>query len=282
MNSEKNPETTQPKNEAQIAAQENRMYPQAALYSSLAKAQGSIPEIHKDREVSVKTKAGYTYKFKYATFGQIIKQIRKPLTENGIWFTQTLHHSPKTSSVDTSISAASGERVLRTTIIHKDGGEIHGDIPVIFSGGSNQEFGSALTYAKRYGLSSIFGIAADEDDDANMADGNTIQDKKERPQTTQKDPPQEPRRTSAQQSKVDTQVKYKTWAKKVAAAVRKAVTDEMIDEIIGAAGELTNIKRAEIQAPEICRQIKSYITLRRKQIADAATKENPDAEPANA
>lgn len=34
-----------------------------------------------------------------------------------------------------------------------------------------QEFGSALTYARRYGMAAICGIAADEDDDANAAQG---------------------------------------------------------------------------------------------------------------
>jgi hypothetical protein len=35
--------------------------------------------------------------------------------------------------------------------------------------GKPQEIGSALTYARRYSLSALIGIAADEDDDANAA-----------------------------------------------------------------------------------------------------------------
>jgi hypothetical protein len=37
---------------------------------------------------------------------------------------------------------------------------------------SPQEYGSALTYARRYAVSAIIGIVADEDDDGNRAQGH--------------------------------------------------------------------------------------------------------------
>ena len=43
-----------------------------------------------------------------------------------------------------------------------------------------QALGSAVTYAKRYALTALLGIAADEDDDGNAASGNTIEDSRDR------------------------------------------------------------------------------------------------------
>ena len=45
-----------------------------------------------------------------------------------------------------------------------------------------QSIGSAITYAKRYAFCAILGIVADDDEDANIASGNTAQ--KEQPKKT--------------------------------------------------------------------------------------------------
>jgi len=41
-----------------------------------------------------------------------------------------------------------------------------------------QYIGSAISYARRYALSAILGLATDEDDDGNAASGNIIKEKK--------------------------------------------------------------------------------------------------------
>jgi predicted metal-dependent hydrolase len=46
--------------------------------------------------------------------------------------------------------------------------------------GKPQEIGSALTYARRYSLSALLGIAADEDDDANAASRSNGKDNTEK------------------------------------------------------------------------------------------------------
>lgn len=49
-----------------------------------------------------------------------------------------------------------------------------------------QSIGSAITYAKRYAFCAILGIVADDDEDANIASGNTAQKEqpKEQPKKT--------------------------------------------------------------------------------------------------
>ncbi len=140
------------------------------LADALAKAQSIIENPPKNREVEVVSKrTGGRYKFKYTTLDAILDTIRVPLTSNGLWFTHTLEQDEH------------GKFRLVTTLLHKSGQWIASEQPLFFEGNpSNQEFGSALTYAKRYAVSAMFGIASDDDDDANAADGNIVSSSKDR------------------------------------------------------------------------------------------------------
>ncbi len=133
------------------------------LVAALAKAQGAFPEIERNRTVRVRPKSGgQEYEFKYATLSAIIDAIRKPLSENGLAYTQIISHD-----------ADSGFYVLTTTL-YCGNQFLSSKTPIIVEGQTNQQFGSALTYMKRYTLAALLGIAAEEDDDANIADGNEI------------------------------------------------------------------------------------------------------------
>lgn len=133
------------------------------LAGALSKAQGAFPAIEKNREVTVKSEKG-TYKFWYATLDNIVDGIRKPLSENGLSYVQAIVTSDR-------------EMLCETMLMHSSGQWLCTALPVKFSDGKNnaQALGSAITYAKRYGLTAMLGIVADEDDDANAADGNHIE-----------------------------------------------------------------------------------------------------------
>jgi len=63
-----------------------------------------------------------------------------------------------------------------TTSLHFENQFVSSVTPLIIGGeAGNQQFGSALTYMKRYTLAALVGVAADEDDDGNAADGNEVQ-----------------------------------------------------------------------------------------------------------
>ena len=59
-------------------------------------------------------------------------------------------------------------------------------MPVITNKMDPQGIGSALTYYRRYSLSAIVGISADEDDDAEKAMGRNESKKSEKPKTIDK------------------------------------------------------------------------------------------------
>lgn len=125
------------------------------LATALAKFQAAVPRIDLDREVEVSTKTGGKYKFKYATFANIIDKIKQPLSDNGLSFTQLVNED---GGVTTILMHSSGEYISSTLVIKGEN--------------TPQGIGSTITYSKRYALSSILGICADDDDDANAGQGN--------------------------------------------------------------------------------------------------------------
>lgn len=132
--------------------------------TALAKAQGVIADIPRDRTVTVQPRSGTAYHFRYSTFGAVINGIKKSLSENGIAYTQVL-------------TFETNDRLYYlTTSLHFKNQFISSVTPLIIGGeAGNQQFGSALTYMKRYALAALVGVAADEDDDGNAADGNEVQ-----------------------------------------------------------------------------------------------------------
>lgn len=138
------------------------------IAEALAKAQGAIENPKRDREVTVSTKTGGSYKFSYATLGAVQDAIRKPLSENGISYTHTL------------IERGARYRLV-TRLMHSSGQWIESETPLFVTEQSNQAFGSALTYMKRYALCAMVGVAADEDDDGNAADGNSAEKRDRQP-----------------------------------------------------------------------------------------------------
>lgn len=131
------------------------------LNAALAKAQAAFPAISRDKEVTVKTKSGDSYKFKYAPLDKILSDTRQPLATNGLAITQLIDSDPD------------GLPYLITRLLHESGVSIEGRTPIPHANGETvQAFGSAITYLRRYAIQALLGIAAEEDDDGNAASGN--------------------------------------------------------------------------------------------------------------
>ena len=235
------------------------------LMTALAKAQGQIGDIERDRTVKVQSRSGPGYEFKYATLSAIIKGIKKPLSDNGISYTQV-------------ISWNDADRLYYlTTSLHYENEFISSSCPLILTDGTNQQFGSAATYMKRYTLSALVGVAADEDDDANAADGNEVKEMKAAPVRAPdpiKPPPEPPKKPSPDPIK-DPEHYNQNVAVGINPMIRKIDVDVMEDgnhdwmgwgkEFINAARHLNNalelaefekvnmapLKNMEINAPRM-------------------------------
>ncbi len=126
--------------------------------AALAKAQAEFQPIHRDRTVTVRMKSGGQYTFSYAPLESILRATMPALNKQGLALTQRIG------------TEGNGELVI-TSLLH-EAGEISNSVRVICKEEGAQAYGSALTYARRYGVTLLLGICADDDDDANAAEGN--------------------------------------------------------------------------------------------------------------
>lgn len=123
----------------------------AALYAALAEAQGGFPEIPKNRTASIRMKSGGEFKFKYSDLSDLIGATRPALSKNGL--AQFQFPSPDNKFCVTVIAHKSGATIEATYPIHPGGdGRMH----------PAQDWAIAYAYARRYGLSAILGVAAEE------------------------------------------------------------------------------------------------------------------------
>lgn len=118
------------------------------LAGALAKAQGAMSNASKNR-------VNPHFKSNYADLAAVLDAIREPLAANGLSFTQTMGFN------------ATGNFILRTMLLHSSGQFITTEYPLP-SAGRPQEMGASQTYARRYSLAAIVGVAQ-EDDDGNSA-----------------------------------------------------------------------------------------------------------------
>lgn len=121
-----------------------------ALAAALAKAQGAI-------KGAAKTSENPYFKSRYADLAAVWDACREALSANGLSVVQTMDSS------DTAVC-------VETTLLHSSGEWISGSQLIKPVDDKPQSWGSAITYARRYGLAAIVGVAP-EDDDGNLASG---------------------------------------------------------------------------------------------------------------
>jgi len=129
------------------------------LAAALAKAQGELvnPEKSLVATIRVDRRGGAEQTFRYAPLSSGLDIVRKILGQHEIATVQT-----------TSIDQAAGMVNLTTVLAHSSGEWIASDWPVcgISETATPHRMGAALTYARRYALFTLVGIAGEDDLDA--------------------------------------------------------------------------------------------------------------------
>lgn len=120
------------------------------LAAALSRAQGAMPHAERDSR-------NPHFSSRYADLASVIDACRLALAANGL-------------SVVQLPAITDRGNVLRTRLLHASGQWIESEIPVLTVRSGPQEYGSALTYARRYALAAMVGVAPD-DDDAEAAEG---------------------------------------------------------------------------------------------------------------
>lgn len=104
------------------------------------------------------------FRSKYVPLESVVKTVTETGSPLGISFMQYTQVNEN------------GDLGLCTVVMHSSGEYIEfPPLPIRPESSKPQATGSAITYARRYSLSSIFGIASEEDDDGNEASGLTRQ-----------------------------------------------------------------------------------------------------------
>jgi hypothetical protein len=131
----------------------------AALAAALAKAQAQLVNPEKSLTATIPTgRAGETQRtFRYAPLSSGLEIVRKTLSEQEIAIIQT-----------TAVDAPSRYLNLTTMLAHASGQWIASYWPVcpLADIASPHRMGAALTYARRYALFTLVGIAGEDDLDA--------------------------------------------------------------------------------------------------------------------
>src|SRR5262247_2537407 len=131
----------------------------AALASALAKAQAELINPEKSLTATIRTgrPGDGERSFRYAPLSSGLDIVRKTLGQHEIATLQT-----------TAIDQTAGMIHLTTTLAHASGEWVASDWPIcpIAETANPQRMGAALTYARRYALFTLVGIAGEDDLDA--------------------------------------------------------------------------------------------------------------------
>lgn len=131
----------------------------ARLAAALANVQASLPKVDRDRTVEVTQKSGQTYSYSYVTLANLSDAVLPLLAANGLSFAAL----PGAGS--------DGKMCVRYHLLHESGEALTGEFPISGEGGI-QMVGGRITYARRYCLAAVTGIAADEDDETRLSEAD--------------------------------------------------------------------------------------------------------------
>lgn len=134
------------------------------LVQALADLQGRLPRVAKTETAEVQHKEGGSHEYTYADLADVTNAIMPVMSELGLSFSAF-----PTLWWDDANHEAAPRFVLQYVLYHSSGEFREGLYPLP-SGLGSQMTGSAITYARRYALCAVTGVAPEDDDDAAAAE----------------------------------------------------------------------------------------------------------------
>ena len=118
------------------------------FHTKFLKAQSEFPKLQKDGE-------NPHFRSSFITLDNLLDKVLPVLNKNGLSLVQSVTSVDGTPALLTSVS--DGENAVESTML------------LMMKSNDPQGQGSAITYARRYSLMALLGLAAGEDDDGNAA-----------------------------------------------------------------------------------------------------------------
>lgn len=134
------------------------------IAKALIEFQFNCPSIEKDQEVTVKTRTGHQYTFRFSSYGEVRKTIKPHMYAAKLGYTFTTE-----------------DNKFICRLLHESGDSHDTSVEMPRLKESMQENGSTLSFLKRYTLCLATGVDSESDDDANFAEGNKAEFKNQSP-----------------------------------------------------------------------------------------------------
>lgn len=122
-----------------------------AIAKALVAVQAGVTPLQKSAE-------NPHFKNSYVPLSEAASEALRLITKHGLGITQW----PVTEA---------DRHFLITVLFHESGASISGKLELLMAQRTSQGQGSAITYARRYGIMSILGLVGEDDDDGNKASG---------------------------------------------------------------------------------------------------------------
>ena len=136
---------------------------------SIQKLSEALVLAQKEFKTAIKKSVNPYFRSKYANYTEVLSCVKEALNNHGISILQPIH----ANRVETILLHESGEYISSFTEIYTTPTIVKNrNDEIIHTYIKPQDYGSAITYARRYALSSLLAIDSDEDDDGNVANGN--------------------------------------------------------------------------------------------------------------
>lgn len=148
-----------------------------AIAAALAAASVDFAAIKKNKTAKIKSARTNTeFAYSYATLDAILEAVRKPLAANGLVLVQSQVMVEVNEHRGNSVIVTRDE-FMETRLIHSSGEWFSNQVPLLLPTEDldPRGYGSAQTYARRYGITALLCIVADEDDDAEAHTRNVAQ-----------------------------------------------------------------------------------------------------------
>ena len=133
------------------------------LCAALAKAHTELTNPKKDSKAELGQ-----YSYKYASLGAILDHVRPVLAKHGL-------------SIAQNVEIQEGRVEVTTLLTHASGGWLSFGPIAGPTGNTWQTLGSGITYGRRYALTAALGIAAEDDDDAQLVSQRPKPERKPEP-----------------------------------------------------------------------------------------------------
>jgi hypothetical protein len=221
-----------------------------SLAAALAAVQRRLPDVRKGETAHVRSDKG-SYSYRYATLPDITKAVLPLLGENGLaWVTRP-------TLVDERF-------VLVYELLHVSGEKVSGEYPLP-TGGSPQALGSAITYARRYCLCAVTGVAADDDDDGAAA----TEHHNARPAEYDPNNPAAIKR----QAREEFEKARQNVVIEATAAIEAAETVEALDQV---ARRITQVEKERLVTPNDAVSLRQKLVAKREVIAGMSEQEDSE------